>query len=183
MQVWHQVVSLLILFFSTIEHCLPAEWQAFSFASIADKKERSEKRTKTESSEDTSAKPESLSPQKTPTSKNGGKNSSNYWLMKSEPESRLEKGVDVKVRLCVCPIMLAMGQWVRALAEQAWWSGTTVQGEKRPLKAVSWPHILRHTHLRLKTRMNTFYHRIQTSACCLWRLQGGKSRICSIYYH
>ncbi|CAO2635702.1 Thymocyte nuclear protein 1 [Lemmus lemmus] len=61
-----------------------------------DKKERSDKRTKTESSEDTSTKLESPSPQKTSTSKNGGKNSSNYWLMKSEPESRLEKGVDVK---------------------------------------------------------------------------------------
>uniref|UniRef100_A0A8C8U550 Thymocyte nuclear protein 1 n=1 Tax=Peromyscus maniculatus bairdii TaxID=230844 RepID=A0A8C8U550_PERMB len=28
--------------------------------------------------------------------KNCGKNLSNYWVMKSEPESRLEKGVDVK---------------------------------------------------------------------------------------
>ncbi|XP_051052888.1 thymocyte nuclear protein 1 isoform X2 [Phodopus roborovskii] len=61
-----------------------------------DKKELSEKRTKTENSENTSAKLGSSSPQKTSTSKNGGKNVSSYWLMKSEPESRLEKGVDVK---------------------------------------------------------------------------------------
>lgn len=75
---------------------MPRTRKRLTGAAGPDKKERSEKRTKTESLEDTSAKPESLSPQKTPTSKNGGKNSSNYWLMKSEPESRLEKGVDVK---------------------------------------------------------------------------------------
>ncbi|XP_059123525.1 thymocyte nuclear protein 1 isoform X2 [Peromyscus eremicus] len=61
-----------------------------------DKKGLSEKRPKTENSENTSAKLENASPQKTSTSKNCGKNLSNYWLMKSEPESRLEKGVDVK---------------------------------------------------------------------------------------
>ncbi|XP_052611362.1 thymocyte nuclear protein 1 isoform X2 [Peromyscus californicus insignis] len=61
-----------------------------------DKKGLSEKRSRTENSENTSAKLENASPQKTSTSKNCGKNLSNYWLMKSEPESRLEKGVDVK---------------------------------------------------------------------------------------
>lgn len=69
---------------------------------LLDKKELSEKRTKTENSENTPAKLESPSPQKTSTSKNCGKNVSNYWLMKSEPESRLEKGVDMKVRLYLC---------------------------------------------------------------------------------
>ncbi|KAL1782954.1 thymocyte nuclear protein 1 isoform X1 [Sigmodon hispidus] len=60
------------------------------------KKELSEKHTKTENSENRPSKLENSSPQKTSTSKNCGKNLSHYWLMKSEPESRLEKGVDVK---------------------------------------------------------------------------------------
>ncbi|XP_031201249.1 thymocyte nuclear protein 1 isoform X3 [Mastomys coucha] len=60
-------------------------------------KKISGKRSKTESSESTSVKIENSSLEKTTTFKNGGKNLSNYWLMKSEPESRLEKGIDVKV--------------------------------------------------------------------------------------
>ncbi|XP_031201250.1 thymocyte nuclear protein 1 isoform X4 [Mastomys coucha] len=59
-------------------------------------KKISGKRSKTESSESTSVKIENSSLEKTTTFKNGGKNLSNYWLMKSEPESRLEKGIDVK---------------------------------------------------------------------------------------
>ena len=71
----------------------------------ADKK-LSGKRTKTENSESTSVKLENSSLEKTTTFKNGGKNLSNYWLMKSEPESRLEKGIDMKVRLDLYSVML-----------------------------------------------------------------------------
>jgi len=56
------------------------------------------KRTKTKNPVGTSATMGNSSPEKTSASKNCGKNLSSYWLMKSEPESRLEKGVDVKVR-------------------------------------------------------------------------------------
>ncbi|XP_013366519.1 PREDICTED: thymocyte nuclear protein 1 isoform X2 [Chinchilla lanigera] len=62
----------------------------------ADKKELSGKHIKTENSNETSAHVENSSPETVSDSKNCGKNLSNYWLMKSEPESRLEKGVDVK---------------------------------------------------------------------------------------
>ncbi|XP_007183387.1 thymocyte nuclear protein 1 isoform X3 [Balaenoptera acutorostrata] len=61
-----------------------------------DKKGPEGKRTKTENPGDTSAKVENSSFQETSASKDCGKNLSSYWLMKSEPESRLEKGVDVK---------------------------------------------------------------------------------------
>ncbi|KAM5183622.1 thymocyte nuclear protein 1 isoform 4-T6 [Callospermophilus lateralis] len=61
-----------------------------------EKKGQSEKRTKFENSGEASAKVESSSPQKTSVFKNCGRKLSNYWLMKSEPESRLDKGVDVK---------------------------------------------------------------------------------------
>lgn len=61
-----------------------------------DRKKLSGKRTKTENSESTSVKLENSSLEMTTTFKNGGKNLSNYWLMKSEPESRLEKGIDMK---------------------------------------------------------------------------------------
>ncbi|XP_034365751.1 thymocyte nuclear protein 1 isoform X4 [Arvicanthis niloticus] len=57
-----------------------------------DKKKLSGKRTKTENSGSTLVKLENSSPEKTTTFKNGG----NYWLMKSEPESRLENGIDMK---------------------------------------------------------------------------------------
>ncbi|KAM9220706.1 thymocyte nuclear protein 1 isoform 2-T2 [Dugong dugon] len=61
-----------------------------------DKKGPSGKRTKTGNPDETSAKMENSSPQKTSATNSCGKNPSSHWLMKSEPESRLEKGVDVK---------------------------------------------------------------------------------------
>ncbi|XP_064338312.1 thymocyte nuclear protein 1 isoform X1 [Camelus dromedarius] len=66
------------------------------FASIADKKGPEGKRAKTEAPGEALAKVENSSLQKTSASKDCGENLSRYWLMKSEPESRLEKGVDVK---------------------------------------------------------------------------------------
>ncbi|XP_005580270.1 thymocyte nuclear protein 1 isoform X5 [Macaca fascicularis] len=54
------------------------------------------KRTKTENSGEALAEVEDSNPQKTSVTKNCVKNLSSHWLMKSEPESRLEKGVDVK---------------------------------------------------------------------------------------
>ncbi|XP_034522007.1 thymocyte nuclear protein 1 isoform X4 [Ailuropoda melanoleuca] len=54
------------------------------------------KRTKTKNPAGASATMGNSSPEKTSASIDSGKNLSNYWLMKSEPESRLEKGVDVK---------------------------------------------------------------------------------------
>jgi len=72
--------------------------QFLLFASIADNKGPAGKRTKTKNPVGTSATMGNSSPEKTSASKNCGKNLSSYWLMKSEPESRLEKGVDVKVR-------------------------------------------------------------------------------------
>ncbi|XP_030186741.1 thymocyte nuclear protein 1 isoform X4 [Lynx canadensis] len=54
------------------------------------------KRTKTKNPVGASAQVVNSSPQKTSASKTCGKNLSSYWLMKSEAESRLEKGVDVK---------------------------------------------------------------------------------------
>ncbi|XP_045646707.1 thymocyte nuclear protein 1 isoform X7 [Ursus americanus] len=68
----------------------------FLFASIADNKGPAGKRTKTKNPAGASATMGNSSPEKTSASKDSGKNLSNYWLMKSEPESRLEKGVDVK---------------------------------------------------------------------------------------
>ncbi|EHB03548.1 Thymocyte nuclear protein 1 [Heterocephalus glaber] len=75
---------------------MPRPWKRLAGAAGLDKKGLSRKRTKTENSDETSAQVENFSPQTTSDSKNYGKNLSNYWLMKSEPESRLEKGVDVK---------------------------------------------------------------------------------------
>ncbi|XP_036716461.1 thymocyte nuclear protein 1 isoform X3 [Balaenoptera musculus] len=65
-------------------------------AARPDKKGPEGKRTKTENPGEASAKVENSSLQETSASKDCGKNLSSYWLMKSEPESRLEKGVDVK---------------------------------------------------------------------------------------
>lgn len=56
------------------------------------------KRSKTKNLGGASAQVESSSLQRTPASEDGGEALCSYWLMKSEPESRLEKGVDVKVR-------------------------------------------------------------------------------------
>ncbi|XP_021574014.1 thymocyte nuclear protein 1 isoform X3 [Carlito syrichta] len=61
-----------------------------------DKKRLSGKRTKTENSGEASPQVENSSPQNTSSSEICVKNLSRYWLMKSEPESRIEKGVDVK---------------------------------------------------------------------------------------
>uniref|UniRef100_A0A8B9XNC3 Thymocyte nuclear protein 1 n=1 Tax=Bos mutus grunniens TaxID=30521 RepID=A0A8B9XNC3_BOSMU len=55
-----------------------------------------EKRTKTKNLGRASAQVENSSLQKTPVFEDSGEALSSYWLMKSEPESRLEKGVDVK---------------------------------------------------------------------------------------
>ncbi|XP_040848583.1 thymocyte nuclear protein 1 [Ochotona curzoniae] len=55
---------------------------------------RSEKRSRTENSGEASDQVDSTSPEKAST--NREKAPSSHWLMKSEPESRLEKGVDVK---------------------------------------------------------------------------------------
>ncbi|XP_009005419.1 thymocyte nuclear protein 1 isoform X2 [Callithrix jacchus] len=54
------------------------------------------KRTKTGDSGEALDKVEDSNPQKTSATKHCVNNLSSHWLMKSEPESRLEKGVDVK---------------------------------------------------------------------------------------
>ncbi|ELR48562.1 Thymocyte nuclear protein 1, partial [Bos mutus] len=61
-----------------------------------DMKGPEEKRTKTKNLGRASAQVENSSLQKTPVFEDSGEALSSYWLMKSEPESRLEKGVDVK---------------------------------------------------------------------------------------
>jgi hypothetical protein len=69
----------------------------------------------------------------TTTFKNGGKNLSNYWLMKSEPESRLEKGIDMKVRLDLYSVMLV--RWVGGLRNLLYKSDDLepiVKGEPTP---------------------------------------------------
>ncbi|XP_036132662.1 thymocyte nuclear protein 1 isoform X2 [Molossus molossus] len=63
-----------------------------------DKKGPAGKRMKTKNPGEASTRVENSSPQKTSALKECEKNLSRYWLMKSEPESRLEKGVDVKAR-------------------------------------------------------------------------------------
>ncbi|XP_025854672.1 thymocyte nuclear protein 1 isoform X3 [Vulpes vulpes] len=64
--------------------------------SAHDSKRPAGKRTKTRKPTGTSARVGDSSPEKTSASKNCGNNQSSYWLMKSEPQSRIEKGVDVK---------------------------------------------------------------------------------------
>ncbi|KAM8955128.1 thymocyte nuclear protein 1 isoform 3-T3 [Lycaon pictus] len=61
-----------------------------------DSKRPAGKRTKTRKPTGTSTRVGDSSPEKTSASKNCGNNQSSYWLMKSEPQSRIEKGVDVK---------------------------------------------------------------------------------------
>ncbi|XP_003472592.1 thymocyte nuclear protein 1 [Cavia porcellus] len=75
---------------------MPRPWKRLAGTSGPDKKGLSGKRTKTENSNELSALVENSNAQTTSDSKNHGQNLSNYWLMKTEPESRLEKGVDVK---------------------------------------------------------------------------------------
>ncbi|XP_005216668.1 thymocyte nuclear protein 1 isoform X6 [Bos indicus x Bos taurus] len=67
-----------------------------SVTTSTDMKGPEEKRTKTKNLGRASAQVENSSLQKTPVSEDSGEALSSYWLMKSEPESRLEKGVDVK---------------------------------------------------------------------------------------
>uniref|UniRef100_A0A8C0K4U1 Thymocyte nuclear protein 1 n=1 Tax=Canis lupus dingo TaxID=286419 RepID=A0A8C0K4U1_CANLU len=61
-----------------------------------DSKRPAGKHTKTRKPTGTSTRVGDSSPEKTSASKNCGNNQSSYWLMKSEPQSRIEKGVDVK---------------------------------------------------------------------------------------
>lgn len=75
---------------------MPRPKKRMAGAAEPDKKEPAGKCTKIKNLGETSTEVENSSPQKTSASKNCGKNLSSYWLMKSEPESRLEKGVDVK---------------------------------------------------------------------------------------
>ena len=65
-----------------------------------------EKRTKTKNLGGASAQVENCSLQKTPVFEDSGEALSSYWLMKSEPESRREKGVDVKVSAGVQPRLI-----------------------------------------------------------------------------
>ncbi|XP_065801532.1 thymocyte nuclear protein 1 isoform X2 [Muntiacus reevesi] len=69
---------------------------SLKFPVLADMKGPEGKRTKTKDLGGASAQVENSSLQKTPASEDGGETLSSYWLMKSESESRLEKGVDVK---------------------------------------------------------------------------------------
>nr|XP_055161169.1 thymocyte nuclear protein 1 isoform X2 [Nyctereutes procyonoides] len=69
-----------------------------SASGLRDSKRPAGKRTKTRKPTGTSASVGDSSPEKTSASKNCGNNQSSYWLMKSEPQSRIEKGVDVKAR-------------------------------------------------------------------------------------
>ncbi|XP_016072880.1 PREDICTED: thymocyte nuclear protein 1 isoform X2 [Miniopterus natalensis] len=75
---------------------MPRPRKRLAGAAGHDKKGPAGKRTKTKNPGEASAKAENSSPQKTSALKKCGKNLSSFWLMKSEPESRLEKGVDVK---------------------------------------------------------------------------------------
>lgn len=50
------------------------------------------RRTKTKNSAEASAQMDNSSPQKASASKDGGQNLSSYWLMTSEPGSRLDRG-------------------------------------------------------------------------------------------
>ncbi|XP_070256164.1 thymocyte nuclear protein 1 isoform X1 [Myotis yumanensis] len=61
-----------------------------------DKEGPTGKRTKTKNPGEAPTTVEKSRPQETSALKKCGNNVSSYWLMKSEPESRLEKGVDVK---------------------------------------------------------------------------------------
>ncbi|XP_019489870.1 PREDICTED: thymocyte nuclear protein 1 [Hipposideros armiger] len=85
---------------------MPRPKKRLAGAAKPDRKGPAGKRTKTKNLGEASTKVENSSPRKTSTSKNCGKNLNSYWLMKSEPESRLEKGVDVKVRSSTCLIGL-----------------------------------------------------------------------------
>ncbi|XP_047549101.1 thymocyte nuclear protein 1 isoform X4 [Lutra lutra] len=84
------------LLFDPRRETMPKPRKRLSGAAGPDNKEPAGKRTKTKNPAGALAAMGNSSPEKTSASKNCGKNLSSYWLMKSEPESRLEKGVDVK---------------------------------------------------------------------------------------
>ncbi|XP_044936266.1 thymocyte nuclear protein 1 isoform X5 [Mustela putorius furo] len=75
---------------------MPKPRKRLGGAAGPDNKGPAGKHTKTKNPAGALAAMGNSSPEKTSASKNCGKNLSSYWLMKSEPESRLEKGVDVK---------------------------------------------------------------------------------------
>ncbi|XP_045870501.1 thymocyte nuclear protein 1 isoform X2 [Meles meles] len=77
---------------------MPKPRKRLGRAAGPDNKGPAGKRTKTKNPAGALAAKGNSSPEKASASKNCGKNLSSYWLMKSEPESRLEKGVDVKAR-------------------------------------------------------------------------------------
>ncbi|XP_036785953.2 thymocyte nuclear protein 1 isoform X4 [Manis pentadactyla] len=75
---------------------MPRPRKRLAGAAEPDEKRPVGKRTKTKSPGEASPEVGNSSSQETSASKHCGKNLRSYWLMKSEPESRLEKGVDVK---------------------------------------------------------------------------------------
>ncbi|XP_059041565.1 thymocyte nuclear protein 1 isoform X7 [Mustela lutreola] len=75
---------------------MPKPRKRLGGAAGPDNKGPAGKHTKTKNPAGALAAMGNSSHEKTSASKNCGKNLSSYWLMKSEPESRLEKGVDVK---------------------------------------------------------------------------------------
>ncbi|XP_036856770.2 thymocyte nuclear protein 1 isoform X2 [Manis javanica] len=75
---------------------MPRPRKRLAGAAGPDEKRPVGKRTKTKNPGEASPEVENSSSQETSASKHCGKNLRSYWLMKSEPESRLEKGVDVK---------------------------------------------------------------------------------------
>ncbi|XP_039734812.1 thymocyte nuclear protein 1 isoform X4 [Pteropus medius] len=90
------VDSRILRYSGPCRKTMPRPKKRMAGAAEPDKKGPAGKRPKIKNLGETSTKVENSSPQKTSTSKNCTKNLSSYWLMKSEPESRLEKGVDVK---------------------------------------------------------------------------------------
>lgn len=75
---------------------MPRPRKRLSGTAGQDKKGPAGKRTKTKSPGEAPSTVEKSSPQEPSALKTCGNHGSSYWLMKSEPESRLEKGVDVK---------------------------------------------------------------------------------------
>lgn len=84
------------LLFDPRRETMPKPRKRLGGAAGPDNKGPAGKHTKTKNPAGALAAMGNSSPEKTSASKNCGKNLSSYWLMKSEPESRLEKGVDVK---------------------------------------------------------------------------------------
>ncbi|XP_059041546.1 thymocyte nuclear protein 1 isoform X4 [Mustela lutreola] len=84
------------LLFDPRRETMPKPRKRLGGAAGPDNKGPAGKHTKTKNPAGALAAMGNSSHEKTSASKNCGKNLSSYWLMKSEPESRLEKGVDVK---------------------------------------------------------------------------------------